>query len=58
MDESVTMPISVINKIRREVLGQLELKRSRHFETREKHTSLSRIHNLQNIQKRQHLALV
>lgn len=42
MDESVTMPISVINKIRREVLGQLELKRSRHFETREKtHVTLT-----------------
>ena len=36
MDENITMPISVINKIRREVLEQLEQKRQHHFQSREK----------------------
>ncbi len=36
MDDNITMPISVINKIRREVLEQLETKRSQRFEQRQK----------------------
>ncbi len=46
MDDNITMPISVINKIRREVLEQLESKRRQSFVTRQKSTAIIELPNI------------
>ena len=46
MDEGITMPISVINKIRRELLEKLEQNRTKHHENRQQSNIQPTISNL------------
>lgn len=57
MDDNVTMPISVINKIRREVLEQLEAKRSQRFETRQKSSAVIELPNVARERKQPQLSI-